>query len=334
MTLRVHRSIADVTAEQWQACLQADHPFLNHAFLAALESSGSVGGETGWVPFHLALWDQGELLACAPAFLKTHSYGEYVFDWLWAETYEQAGGRYYPKLLFGVPFTPVPGPRLLVSSRGATRLGAATARRHLVQGAQELLKHYGLSSCHALFLREAADREAFAQIGALPRFGLQYHWHGRDDCPDWASYLARMRAPKRKQIKRERTPWTAYRFAWRTGRELQDPTALATFYEHYASTYDRKWGAPYLRPAFFETLFRTLPEAVQCLCCFHDGVWCASALNYISWEEKALFGRHWGCAPDQNSQSLQSSAQAQRPAFRVLLLSGSRFRVPSRSRPA
>src|SRR6476619_4958690 len=198
ITLRIHAAISEIAPEAWAACAGDINPTVSHVFLNALEESGSCTARSGWAPQHLSFADPGGRLAgVVPMYLKSHSYGEYVFDWGWADAFERAGRRYYPKLLCAVPFTPVPGPRLLVApdAPGETRL-------HLVAGMIELARQRKLSSLHVNF-PEARDFEAFEQAGFLTRIGQQFHW-ANDGYRDFDDYLAALNSRKRKAVKKER----------------------------------------------------------------------------------------------------------------------------------
>ena len=192
-------SIAELTGDEWDACAGPDNPFVSHAFLAALEESGSVTAETGWLPHHLVVRDEsGRLAAVAPLYVKSHSYGEYVFDWGWADAYERAGGRYYPKLQGAVPFTPVTGPRLLVRPD----VDLEGHRRLLAAAMVELSKQLGVSSIHVTFCTQA-EVAALSDVGFLERRGLQYHWDNAG-YESFDAFLASLTSRKRKAIKKER----------------------------------------------------------------------------------------------------------------------------------
>jgi uncharacterized protein len=291
MTLRTIERIGDVDPTQWDACAGAANPFLSHAFLKALEDSGSVGDRTGWRPQHVVLDDaEGRVVACAPLYLKGHSYGEYVFDHGWAEAYERAGGRYYPKLQLSVPFTPVPGPRLLLRPDQPPATRDALAR-----GLIEFARRLNVSSLHATFCT-ADDIAALGAAGCLVRTGFQYHWENRGYA-DFEAFLAVLNHGKRKSIRKERREVAAQ------GVELSvlSGDALAAehwdaFYDFYIATSDRKWGSPYLTREFFDRLQATMADRVALVMARHDGRWVAGALNLIGAD--TLYGRNWGCAED------------------------------------
>jgi hypothetical protein len=281
-------SILDVEPEHWDACAGTGNPFVSHAFLAALETSGSAAAETGWLPRHLVIPSaDGGLAGCAPMYLKSHSYGEYVFDWGWAEAYERAGGRYYPKLQLAVPFTPVPGPRLLARPDApadtAAVLAAATLR---------LAEKTGASSVHVTF-NTPDEQRILTSAGYLPRIGRQYHWTNRG-YGSFDNFLADLSARKRKAIRRERAAVTAEGITVRvlTGAEI-DESHWDSFYRFYLDTVDRKWAHAYLNRRFFSELGTRLGDRVVLM-------WAQSAvgepvgvaLNLVGGD--ALYGRYWG----------------------------------------
>jgi uncharacterized protein len=291
VTVKVVPEIADIPAAEWDACAGDDNPFLSHAFLEALEASGSATAETGWLPQHLALQDEdGRLVAAVPLYLKTHSYGEYVFDWGWASAYEQAGGRYYPKLQCAVPFTPVTGPRLLLRPDA----GPAAADT-LIAAMIELARRHKVSSLHITFPTEP-EWERLGKAGFLQRVGQQFHWQNNGyGCFD--DFLEALNARKRKQIRRER------RDALADGIEIETLTGSAVrrehwdaFYRFYRSTSDRKWGEAYLTRAFFDLLGRRMAERVALVMAKKNGRYVAGALNLIG--RDTLYGRNWGCLGD------------------------------------
>lgn len=241
--------------------------------------------ETGWQPVHLLLRGEGRLLGAAPLYVKSHSYGEYVFDWGWADAYERAGGRYYPKLQCAVPFSPVPGPRLL------SRDHAAEVARGLVAAAEQM----PVSSLHVTF---CSDREAalLAEAGCLRRRGIQYHWHNRGYA-NFEDFLGTLKSAKRKMIRRERREVEAagLRFDTLTGAELT-PEVMDAFYPFYRATVDRKWGSAYLGRAFFRMLGRDMADTVVLVTVHRGAEMVAAALNLR--DETTLYGRVWGCLDD------------------------------------
>jgi len=287
LTLTLHARIADIAAAEWDACAGEDNPFVGHAFLSALEDSGSAGARTGWLPQHAALRDgAGRLLAVAPMYAKSHSYGEYVFDHGWAHAFERAGGEYYPKLQVAVPFSPVPGPRLL--RRPDAGIAADALGRALVQACGEL----GLSSVHVTFCREA-EWAALGGAGWLRRLGVQFHWEN-DGYRDFEDFLGALSSRKRKTLRRERRDANAAGLTFLTlrGEEIR-PRYWDAFYRFYTATVDRKWGSAYLTRRFFPLLSERLGERVVLMLAEDRGTPVAAALNLAG--SDALYGRNWGC---------------------------------------
>ncbi len=288
LTLSLHKSIAEIPAEDWLACAGADNPFVSHAFLAAVEESGSANGRTGWLPQHAVLRDAaGAVMACAPMYAKSHSYGEYVFDHGWAHALERAGGRYYPKLQVASPFSPVPGPRLLVRPD----VPVAVLAGALEQANAEL----GTSGVHATFCTKP-EWEALGEAGWLQRLGMQFHWHNQGYA-SFDDFLAALSSRKRKTLKRERRDANAAGLEFVT---LRGPDITrrdwAAFYGFYTSTVDRKWGSAYLTESFFPLLGEKLGEAVVLMMARAGGQWVAGALNLAGAD--TLYGRNWGCRGD------------------------------------
>jgi predicted N-acyltransferase len=291
VTVKVVSRLADIPASEWDACAGDDNPFLSHAFLDALEQSGSATGETGWQPQHLALEDaDGRLLAAVPLYLKDHSYGEYVFDWGWASAYEGAGGRYYPKLQCAVPFTPVTGRRMLLRPDAPASAGDA-----LIAAMIELARRHKVSSLHVTFPTEV-EWERLGAAGLLQRVGQQFHWQN-DGYRSFDDFLEALNARKRKQIRRER------RDALADGIEIETLTGGAleerhwdAFYRVYRSTSDRKWGDAYLTRDFFSLIGERLAGRIVLMLAKKSGRYVAGALNLLG--RDTLYGRNWGCIGD------------------------------------
>ncbi len=291
VTVKVVPGIAAIPAAEWDACAGADNPFLSHAFLEALEGSGSATAETGWLPQHLVLEDHsGSLVGAVPLYLKNHSYGEYVFDWGWASAYERAGGRYYPKLQCAVPFTPVTGRRLLLRQDAGPAASDA-----LIAGMVELGRRHKVSSLHVTFPTEG-EWQRLGEAGFLLRVGQQFHWQN-DGYRSFDDFLDALNSRKRKQIRRER------RDALADGIEIETVTGSAirgehwdAFYRFYRSTSDRKWGEAYLTRAFFDLLGERMSERVALVMARKNGRYVAGALNLIG--RDTLYGRNWGCLGD------------------------------------
>jgi hypothetical protein len=287
LEVKLVQGIDQLAPDRWDACSGADQPFLSHAFLAALEASGSVSRRTGWLPLHLIVEREGELLGCAPMYLKSHSYGEYVFDWGWANAYERAGGSYYPKLQVAVPFTPVPGPRLLVRPGSPPDMRAAVA--HGLLGAAQQLD---VSSLHVTFCTEPEWR-ILGEAGLLQRESVQYHWHNRG-YGSFDDFLGSLKSSKRKTIRKERARVTDQGLILETlTGEAITPEVWDTFYPFYRSTVDKRWGNAYLTKRFFQVLGATMPERVVLVMARHGGRCVAGALNLVG--NEALYGRVWGC---------------------------------------
>ncbi len=281
----------------WDACAcpEADagrpiDPFTTHRFLGALEASGSVGPGTGWAPRHLVARAGGQVVACAPLYAKGHSQGEYIFDFNWAHAYEQAGGRYYPKLQIAVPFTPATGRRFL------TRPGwEETGIFALTQGAIQVASENHLSSVHVTFCT-AAEAEAGRAMGLMHRTSQQFHWQN-DTYPDFDAFVASLNARKRKNIRRERAQAKDFggRIVTLTGDQIS-PAHWDAFWVFYQDTGRRKWGLPYLTRAFFDAAQNNLRDDILLVLAERDGAYVAGALNFIG--RDALFGRYWGCVED------------------------------------
>ncbi|MDB5364088.1 MAG: family N-acetyltransferase [Rhodospirillales bacterium] len=290
-TLTIVERVAELDAAAWNACAGADNPFVAHEFLHALEASGSATAETGWLPQHLALTLEGALLGVVPCFLKSHSYGEYVFDHGWAQAYERAGGRYYPKLQVAVPFTPVPGPRLLIRPD----LDRAQIAPVLIDGLQALAAAHRASSVHATFLA-ADDAASFTAAGWLAREGVQYHWTN-DGYATFDDFLGALSSSKRKAIRRERraVAEAGVELVAVTGDEISS-SHWDAFWRFYRATSDRKWGSPYLTRRFFDRLGESMADRVVLILARRNGRWIGGALNLLG--SHTLFGRNWGATED------------------------------------
>lgn len=293
LTLKAVASIAAVPAAAWDACAGPDNPFVRHAFLSALEDSRSACGEEGWMPRHLVLEaPDGSVLACAPLYVKSHSYGEYVFDWSWANAYSQAGGRYYPKLQCAVPFTPVTGPRLLIHPNAPD---PARLREALVGGMVNLAERAGCSSVHVTFPMQE-EAEAMEDMGLLTRMGVQYHWENQGYAT-FDDFLATLSSRKRKDIRKERARAqdSGVRLETLTGDAIT-PAHWDAFFRFYMATSDRKWGTPYLTRKFFDLLGERMGEAVVLVMGFDDDRPVCGALNLRG--SDTLYGRNWGSLGD------------------------------------
>ncbi|MCR4520796.1 MULTISPECIES: GNAT family N-acetyltransferase [Bosea] len=313
LTVRVATSLKAVPAGAWNACanphaladaisapaappadpaLDRDNPFVSHEFLMALEDSRCIGGRTGWSPAYLLVEnDAGQLLAAAPSFLKSHSQGEYVFDHSWADAYERAGGRYYPKLQVAAPFTPATGPRLLVADSPR----ADEARAALIGGLEALRGQTQSSSVHVTFAQEP-DIAALKQAGYIERNDLQFHWQN-EGFGSYDDFLATLASRKRKTLKRERREALANDITIEvlSGNGLTE-AVWDDFFSFYEDTGSRKWGRPYLNRAFFSAVGAAMGERIVLVMAKRAGRHIAGAINFRG--ANTLYGRNWGCIED------------------------------------
>ncbi len=277
-------TLTDIPAKDWDA-IAGRQPCLSHAYLHGLERTGCVGPGTGWIPRHATLWRSSQLIAALPLYEKNHSYGEYVFDWGWAEAYRRHGLHYYPKWLAAIPFTPIPGARLL----GAT----TTDRRALLDAVLALAADSGLSSLHLLFpTKEEAE---WLQEAGLPlRQGVQFHWHNMGYA-DFDDFLARLNHDKRKKIRQERHRAAAHGLDlhWLDGHGASEAD-WAFFHHCYATTYARHNATPYLNADFFLSFAQARPDNVRLLVATRAGRPVASA--FFLCDGEALYGRYWGAS--------------------------------------
>ena len=312
ITLEAVPSVAEVPAEEWNACANpragkgsdgarspgvpagscatarpAYNPFVSHAFFSALETSGSAAPRTGWGPRHLLAKIDGKIAGIVPCYLKSHSQGEYVFDRGWADAYERAGGRYYPKLQCSVPFTPATGPRLLIRN-DVDREQIASA---LASGLIALTDVSKASSVHVTFAREA-EWKFLGTHGFLQRTDQQFHWHNQDFAT-FDDFLASLNSRHRKAIKRERREAvaTGITIHWLRGKDITE-NAWDSFFAFYMETGSRKWGRPYLNRNFFSLIGESMAEDVLLVMAKRNGRWIAGAINFIG--SDTLFGRNWG----------------------------------------
>ena len=287
VTARIADGIAAIPAMDWDACAGSDNPFLSHAFLSILEASGSATAQAGWQPIPIIIdGADGHPAAIAPAYAKSHSQGEYVFDHAWADAWERAGGNYYPKLQVAAPFTPVPGPRLLLRDE---KMAAP-----LIAAIEAVTDQHRLSSAHATFITPD-QLPLFEAAGWLIRAGTQFHWHN-DGYASFDDFLAALASRKRKAIRKEREHAAeGLTIRHLTGTEITEADWDA-FWIFYQDTGSRKWGQPYLTRAFFSLLGATMADKVLLFLAERDGVPIAGALNLIGAD--TLYGRYWGCSED------------------------------------
>ena len=289
--LRVIQSLSDIGEERWNALLTPDAgPFLKHAFLSALEETACVGGNTGWQIAHLLAEDsESRLLGAMPLYLKQHSYGEFVFDWAWAQAYEQNNMRYYPKALSAIPFTPVRGPRLLVSAIANKNI----IQEILVSGLKTLVKQNALSSAHVLF-PEAGELEELQKQGFMLRDSVQFHWHN-NGYQDFEDFLAALTMKRRKNIRRERAAVASHQISYQ-----HIPGSIATkedwafFYRCYENTYIEHRSSPYLTEECIQLLGKSMPENLHLIIAIQDERPIASSLLVVDQMTKTAYGRYWG----------------------------------------
>lgn len=299
LTIRVEKSFTAISPESWSQLSGTRrggetpfNPFLSHAFLSALEESGSASAKTGWMGHHLLLEDSaGTLLGAIPGYLKSHSQGEYVFDHGWADAFERAGGRYYPKLQCAIPFTPASGPRLLVRDSHERDALQVT----LAAGLAEVTRQLGISSAHVTFLPEN-ELPAFEEAGFLRRTDQQFHFIN-EGYENHEAFLAQLSSSKRKNLRKERRQALENGISvdWLTGKDLTEEI-WDQFFTFYIDTGSRKWGRPYLTRQFYSLIGERMADDILLVMARRDGRYVAGAINFIG--EEALFGRHWGCIED------------------------------------
>ena len=287
MTVRVVGKASEIALADWNACAGSDNPFAQAEFFRALEESGSASVRTGWQPVHLvADGADGRPAGIMPAYLKTHSQGEYVFDHAWADAWERAGRQYYPKLQAAFPFTPATGPRLL--------LREAEAAPALIRAAEQVTQSNGFSSAHATFLTPE-QQQLFRDAGWLIRTGEQFHWQN-DNYRDFADFLAALSSSRRKMIRKERERAVqGLEIVHLTGSAITEAHWDA-FWVFYQDTGTRKWGQPYLKRRFFSLIGEAMGDRVLLMLAMKNGLPIAGALNFIG--DECLYGRYWGCTQD------------------------------------
>ena len=289
LSIQHHESLAEIDAADWNRLNSQANPFLQYEFLHGLERTDCLEPE-GWYGRHLTVKLGQTLIAALPLYLRTNSYGEFVFDWAWADAFERAGGRYYPKLVSAIPFTPVVGERLLVDENYPDNAGL---RKIIIEQLIETAGNANISSYHCLF-PVVADRQSFTEHELLQRKGFQFHWHNRD-YRDFDEFLASLSSKKRKQIKRER------RQALEHGIDIDvlkggDITEeqWQVFYGFYCSTFHRRWGNPRLTLEFFKLLSRDMPDATLLIMAKKGAQYIAGAFTMLG--KDTVYGRHWGCS--------------------------------------
>ena len=297
LTIAFLPSLGDIDAAAWDACAGDDNPFVSYDFLSSLEVSGSVGGHSGWTPYHMAIREGGEdgpLLACMPLYAKNHSYGEYVFDHGWADAFERAGGRYYPKLQCSIPFTPATGPRLLVNNSLLPEQ-VIPLKQALLDGLVRITDKLEFSSAHITFMQDE-DAALTQDMQLLIRHDQQFHWQN-DSYAGFDEFLGALSSRKRKQIRKERRTIAQSDIEVHalTGGDIKEQH-WDDFYHFYMDTGARKWGQPYLTRAFFSEIHKTMRDRVVLIMCERSGRNIAGALNFLG--KETLYGRQWGCVED------------------------------------
>ena len=300
LSIRVERSFTAISPESWSRLSGASktcptlayNPFVSHAFLSSLEESGSASAETGWLGHHLLLeTERGELIGALPGYLKSHSQGEYVFDHGWADAFERAGGRYYPKLQCSIPFTPATGPRLLVAE-GLQRLPIQSA---IAESLKEVVRRLGISSAHVTFVPDE-EIGVFEMDGYLHRTDQQFHFIN-DGYANHEAFLETLASRKRKALRKERRAAleNGISIEWLTGRDLTE-RIWDQFFKFYMDTGGRKWGRPYLTRKFYSLIGERMADDILLVMAKRDGRYVAGAINFIGGD--TLYGRHWGCIED------------------------------------
>lgn len=282
VVIQIIGSIQEVDAQQWDA-LATDMPLLKHAFLAALEASGSVGEGTGWTPSIIVMQERNVLTGAIPLYIKSHSYGEYVFDWAWADAYAQNGLRYYPKLLAAIPFSPITSSRLLGNNPQAKQL--------LIEALETVMQQHQLSSAHVLFPDEV-DASLLENAGWMKRMGVQFRWQN-EGYQHFEDFLQNLSHNKRKRIHQERkkVAQAGVSCQWIKGADTTEAD-WDFFYECYCITYQQHRSTPYLTRAFFDEISRNMPQSILLMIATVAGERVASTLNFYS--NDTLYGRYWG----------------------------------------
>lgn len=288
LTVETCHAIEDIPRADWERLAGFANPFLRYDFFQALERSGCTTTATGWQPCHLVFRMEGRIAGVAPAYLKNHSMGEYVFDWAWADAYQRHGLDYYPKLLLAIPFTPSQGPRLLLEESLRSRLKGG----QLPDLLDTLIERLGAHSWHLLF-PNAADQQLLGHDRQLHRIGCQFHWHNRHYA-SFDDFLAQLTSRKRKSIRKERRQVADQGISFRRfhGQAIPDHV-LAAFYVFYQATYLKRGQRPYLNKSFFERLRANLPDHLHVVVAVREGEIIAGAL--LLHGEDMLYGRYWGC---------------------------------------
>lgn len=298
MRIEILESIQSLTPAKWHKLESGDFPFTKHAFLLALEQTGCLGSRTGWMPRYLTCWEDDELLGAFILYSRTNSYGEYIFDFAWAQAFESQGLNYYPKMTSAIPFTPATGSKLLVSCDCDDEM-AQKICHELLTAAKNLYSENNMSSLHALLIPEN-ELDVFSSEDFMIRHSFQYHWLN-ENFKYFHDFLDKLRSKRRKEIMRERNQaqGPGIKISRLTGEQLE-PQHAEMMYRFYKDTVDKMGGFSYLTPDFFKTVFQTMKDQILFVLAENqDGLPVAGALNYFG--ESTLFGRHWGCLEDYKS---------------------------------
>ena len=288
--LEILDRLSNIPCSEWNALLPEDAgPFLRHEFLSALEETACVGGNTGWQVAHLLLRNHEDLIGAMPLYLKQHSYGEFVFDWLWAQAYEQQGMQYFPKALCAIPFTPVQGSRVLSNQK----MDISLVKEHLFNGLKTLVIQNNLSSAHVLF-PQASEAESLQDQGFMLRDSVQFHWHNQG-FESFEQFLAALTMKRRKNIRREREQVSreSIRFRHVSGRSSTDAD-WEFFYRCYENTYLEHQSSPYLSEAFFKLLAKRMPENLHLIIAERNGNPIAASMLVVDLKNSKAYGRYWG----------------------------------------
>lgn len=299
-TVRFVNSIHDIGQEQWSALSTTDYPFLRFEFLALLEDSQCIGSpNSGWLPHYALLERQNEILAIAPVFQKLHSYGEYVFDWGWADAYQRHGLKYYPKLVWAIPFTPSTGPRIISQGKPEQQV---LYQQLIAQALTEFCQHHHFSGWHCLFPQQSGNKaiaETPSQLTIMSRTSCQFHWFN-ESFKDFSHYLEKFTSRKRKNIKKERSRLrdNGFHFLTKTANEITS-TDIETFYHCYQLTYAKRNMKGYLSLEFFQLILQSMPEQLMLIQAHQADTPLASALYFK--DSDNLYGRYWGCLEEFDS---------------------------------
>ncbi len=288
--LRQIHTLDEITPQDWNSLTDGCNPFVQYEYLHGLEHYKCLDGH-GWLPSHIAVFSERKLVGALPLYTRSNSYGEFVFDWAWADAYERAGGKYYPKLVSAIPFAPVIGPRLLVNPNIAS---SSKIKQLLLQGAVRLADDHGLSSYHSSLFTLNQDHEHFLNAKMLPRKTCQFQWYN-NDYQDFDAFLASLKSKKRKQIRKERKEIANSKIQIDVlmGDQVTEEQ-WSVYYDFYCSTFYRRWGSPRLTLDFFKHLGRTMPENTILILASHNNNYVAG--SFIMAGGGTLYGRHWGCA--------------------------------------